>query len=250
MADNSTNSPCRSGLPLFGLMLAIGLIISTYIFSNAAIKATSFNDVIKVRGFATKHVQSDFASWTIYLKTKSDPDNISTASKRLEQDKNKLIAYLKAHNIKTKDILVKPMDISETYKINEKGYNTDKISYYKLRLPVHINTTDVYAIAKAESEINKLMQKDIILSVSDPSYSYLKANKEKADLLTKATQNALQRANIIAQSGGSELGHIKAARLGSFKVMSSTETNEEGYSNSATIDKKITAVVTVDFSVK
>lgn len=252
MSKNETVQ-CKSSLPLFGLMLALGIIIASYILGNAVVQATSFNDVIKVRGFATEYVKSDLASWSIYIETNCAPAKLKNSYKQLDQEKEKVIAYLKSHKIDINEISVKPINISEKYKNNEKGYRTEEIHSYGLSMPLAINTANVYNVKNAVTEINGLMQKmgaGVKLNPLQPSYSYLKANDKKANLLKKASENARERAMLIAQSGGSKLGAIKAARLGSFKVMASTANEEDGYSDTSTINKKITAVVTIDYSVE
>ena len=69
-------------------------------------------------------------------------------------------------------------------------------------------------------------------------------------MLAEATKNAKERAQGIAQAGGSKVGTIVALSSGVFQVTAknSVDVDNAGAYDTTTIDKKITATVKADFS--
>jgi len=62
-----------------------------------------------------------------------------------------------------------------------------------------------------------------------------------------------EKRKAIAAGSGVKLGFLKAARQGSFSIRSAKSTNissEDTYDDTCSIAKKITAIVTVDYSMK
>ena len=54
----------------FGFLLALGLVISTYLVTNAMRDIRMSHQIIKVRGYAETQVESDLAMWNITVKAR------------------------------------------------------------------------------------------------------------------------------------------------------------------------------------
>jgi hypothetical protein len=83
-------------------------------------------------------------------------------------------------------------------------------------------------------------------------YYYNKLADLRLDLLTKATENAKERAQRIAQSTGAQINFLQSAATGVFQVTAknSVDVSDYGVYDTTSIDKKITAVVKTSFSLK
>ena len=71
-------------------------------------------------------------------------------------------------------------------------------------------------------------------------------------LLEAATKNAYERAKVLTESCGSEVGSLLSASQGIFQVLSpgGGDISDYGTYDKSTIDKEIKAVVTLEFSTK
>jgi hypothetical protein len=71
-------------------------------------------------------------------------------------------------------------------------------------------------------------------------------------MLSEATADARQRAEQILKSAGSRLGPVRSVRTGVFQITRphSTEVSDYGMYDTSTIEKDITAVLTLSFAVQ
>ena len=85
-----------------------------------------------------------------------------------------------------------------------------------------------------------------------PSYYYTQVDALKSELLIAATQDARERAKTLAEGSGVNLGPLRAARQGVFSVRPADVSgiSETSTDSVASISKKVSAVVTVDYAMK
>ncbi|MBA7470467.1 hypothetical protein ES707_05754 [subsurface metagenome] len=238
-------------LALFGLILAIGLIISTYLVTDVIRDVRLSHQIIKVRGYAEKIVESDLAIWEIYFGIRSE--NIKKGYPVIEDQKKQVLAFLKEQGVDQGEIHIFSMSINEQNKLDENANITNEIDFFQLQQIIEITSSDVHKIAGVSSDITQLLKTGIAIQSSSPNYYYSKVNDLKSELLTEATQDARMRAQTLATGSGVKLGFLKAARQGSFSIRSAKSTNissEDTYDDTYSITKKITAIVTVDYSMK
>ena len=74
----------------------------------------------------------------------------------------------------------------------------------------------------------------------------------KVDLLGDATADARRRAETIAAQAGCRVGEVRTARMGVLQVTEpdSTDTSSQGVYDTSTIDKDVTAVVSLTIVVE
>jgi hypothetical protein len=85
-----------------------------------------------------------------------------------------------------------------------------------------------------------------------PNYFYTKLDELKIEMLATATENAKQRAENMAKASGNRIGFMRSARMGVFQITSpnSTDVSDSGINDTSSIEKKVTAVVSVTFSIE
>ena len=238
-------------LALFGLILAIGLIISTYLVTDVIRDVRLSHQIIKVRGYAENIVESDLAVWRIYFGIRSE--NIQKGYPVIEDQKKQVLAFLKEHGVDQGEIHIFSVSISEQNKLDDNGNATNEIDFFQLQQMIEITSSDVHKIAKTSTDITQLLKTGVAIQSLSPDYYYSKVNDLKSELLTEATQDARMRAKTLAAGSGVKLGFLKAARQGSFSIRSAKSTNissDDTYDDTYSITKKITAIVTVDYSMK
>ncbi len=238
-------------MPLLGLTLALGLIVSTYLVTDTLHDIRLSHQIIKVRGYAEQTVESDRALWTLSLRIQSD--TIKNAYPLLTAQTRQIKVFLNEQGIDDPAIHEFPISIHEQYKLNEQGISTNEIDHYALEQGLRIDSSDVRKIAEVSTQITRLIEQGIAVQSHSPQFYFSGVNELKSQLLTRATQDARVRAQTLAEGSGAKLGFLKAARQGSFGILAAHTSNvayEEGYDDTSSIMKKVTAVVTVDYSME
>jgi hypothetical protein len=238
-------------LPIMGTIIALGVILSTLLVTNVIRDVRLSHQIIKVRGYAEKEVESDLVIWEIRFAITSR--DIAKDYSRIEEHRDKISTYLDDQGVKESEIKIGSVNRSERMKRDNEGNTTNIVDYYILSQKMEITSKDVYKIEKVATSITQLMKYGISIESYQPKYYYSKINDIKSELLTEATKDARFRAKTLAEGSGVRLGYLRAARQGSFSIRSAKDTNistEDYYDDTASIKKKITAVVTVDYSMQ
>ena len=161
------------------------------------------------------------------------------ASKKIEDWKKEQISYLGINNY-------------PTYKRDAKGNFTQDVAFYNYDQTLKITSDDPELINKVYLQIPSLIQKGITVQAFAPEYYYSDLNKKKAELLKAATADAKVRAQGMLKATNNRVGKISSVKMGVMQITpaDSNEVSDWGINDSSTIDKKITAVANVVFSVK
>jgi hypothetical protein len=129
---------------------------------------------------------------------------------------------------------------------DNRGTVSQVFSGYKLSQTVKIESMDMARIESLSREVTELIEKGIEFNSADPRYFYTKLSSLKMDLLSKASADARQRAETIAQSVEGKLGKLKKANMGVFQITGKNSAEEFSYGGSFnTKDKFKTASITI-----
>jgi hypothetical protein len=234
----------------FGFMIAISVVLSTYLVTDAMRDIRMSHQIIKVRGYAETPVQSDLAKWNISVR--ASDKKIAEAYHMLATDRAKVLNFLKSNGLKDADVQIGSVTVSELKKRSETGQLTNETETYLLSQTIGIKCTDVSIVAKASTKIPDLLGEGVELHAHAPMYYYTQVNELKSALLVNATKDARERAKTLAEGSGVRLGPLRAARQGVFSVRAadSTGISESSSEDTSSIGKKVAAVVTVDYAMK
>jgi len=113
-----------------------------------------------------------------------------------------------------------------------------------------METPDVYLVNNLSIKVAENFS-DIDLS-NNTNYYYNNLKNIRADMLSEATRNAKERAEGVASAGGAIIGSITSLSSGVFQVtaVNSVDFSDYGSYNTNAIEKKITATVKANFSVR
>lgn len=233
-------------IPL-GFLLALGLVISTYLVTNVARDILMAHQIIKVRGYAEIPVESDLAIWHISVKAKDS--NMAYAYPVLSAHREEVLTFLEENGVKSEEIRIIPVQVRERKKRTEKGHETSEIEAFQLSQDITVKSKDVHNISRIAISIADLLGRGVHLKTEMPGYYYTGVNALKSDLLVEATKDARVRAKTLAEGSGATLGPLRAARQGRFSVQSADASSiaEKAGDNVSSIAKKVTAVVTFDY---
>jgi hypothetical protein len=117
---------------------------------------------------------------------------------------------------------------------------------------VEIESKDVERVRDISLESTELIEQGVQFESLEPEYLYTKLDELKVEMLAKATENAKLRAENMARSAGNRIGFMRSAKMGVFQITpaNSTDVSDSGVNDTSSLDKKVTAVVSVTFAIE
>ncbi|MBI5144780.1 MAG: SIMPL domain-containing protein [Candidatus Omnitrophica bacterium] len=236
---------------ILGICFVIATIVSTIIFSKGLLQIKKFSgEVISVTGSAEKKIESDYIVWHSGFSRRES--QLKAAYGKIQDDLKKVKDYLLLKGIKENEIVVSQIATAVIYKKNEKGNDTNEIEGYLLSQGIEVKSNDVKRIDEVSRQSTELINQDIQFISGAPEYFYTKLADLKIEMLSKATEDAKQRAISMANSTGNKIGAIRSAKMGVFQItpITSTDVSWYGENDTSSFEKKVMAVVTASFAIE
>ncbi len=245
----SNISGSRLAMFLLGATLALGFTLSAHMLSNA-IERLKHENSIKVKGTADKVVTSDSATWTTSYSVRAA--NLKDGFAQLEQQREVVKKFLADAQIPESECTYSALITNQEFKKDERGHDTNEIELYLLHQNVEIKSTDVERVQNVSKSITDLIKEGVEIKSYSPSFVFSGLEKLKLDLLGAATKNAYERAQALADNSGGRVGSLSSASQGVFQItpVDSTEVTDSGEYDTSTIEKKVKAVVTLEFHIQ
>lgn len=236
---------------VLGLLIALGAVLSTFIFSNAVIQFQKLQaQAITVTGSASQKVTSDLATWNAGVETRNP--NIKAGYAKLESDAKIIKEFLISNGIKEDEIEFSPVNSYAMYKRTANGYETNYIDGYRLSQSLSVTSKDIEKISNISKSVAVLIDKNVELSQNNVQYFVSNLDDLKIAVLAEATKNAKSRAESMVKSTHGRIGVMNSAKMGVFQIVpeNSTEVSDYGINDTRSIEKKVIAVVNATFTVK
>lgn len=232
-----------------GSALAIGLIISALVLGHSYQNKKDGNDSVAVTGSAKKRIVSDLVTWRASLAYNSE--ELSAAYNTLSENMPKVKKYLLDNGVAENEVTVSAISSTTQYKRDQNDNETSELMGYRLAQSISVRSKKVQLVAKLARESTELINQGILIESSSPEYYFTGLEDLKIEMLGEAAKNARVRAEQIAANTGSSVGTIRSARMGVMQITArdSTDVSDYGINDTSTIDKDVTAVVKVSFTV-
>ena len=232
------------------VVLSCSLVISTFIGSEAIREFKQADDVLVVTGSAKRPIRSDYI--IVRLVVSSQDSTAPTAYQNLKRQTERLQDYLQDQQVPDDAITLGAI---ENYAIPERtinGRETGRILSYRLTQRLEIRSAEVEKYAQLAQQANELINEGINLVSQPPEYLYTKLSELRIEMVAEATKDAKARADAIASSTGNQVGAVRSAKTGVFQITSrnSTDVSDYGIYDTSSLEKDITAVVSVKFGMK
>lgn len=246
----------NSTLKLAGtLSIAAAVVASFWILGGAIVRARGNGEEIRVTGSARRPIRSDFAIWTARIAYRSG--DVQTGYDSTKKGTDALIAYLTKRGFDRKEIVRGALRTNKLFAVTPGNENQGadtfrEIAGYDISQTVEVRSDKVDAVESVARESTELLAQGVALESDPPQYLYTKISDVKREILGDAAEDALRRAKEIATKSGAGVGQVRSVRMSPLQITSaySTEVSGEGINDTSSIDKAITAIVTVSFGIR
>ena len=231
-------------------VLSFSLVGSSFIFAQALSEFKQANDVLIVTGSAKRPIQSDYI--VVRFSVSSQEQTAQAAYQNLKNQIEKLQIYLQEQQVPDDAISLGAISNYTLPEITLNGRETGNILAYRLSQTLEIGSDQVEKYTELSQQANELINEGINLVSEPPQYLYTKLGQLRVEMVAEATKDAKARAEAIAKSSGNRVGAIRSAKTGVFQITSrnSTDVSDYGIYDTSSLEKDITAVVSVQFGME
>lgn len=241
---------------LIALLFALTLIVCTGMYSRSLIRVKSKDELIHVDGSARKPIRSDFILWNGSLTQTGA--TIAEAYGPLEANVGRVKDYLVGKGVPASEILpdaVSEEPVYEQVKNPKTGQYvaTTRITGYTLTQRITVKSHSVDLVDGLSRQSTELIGQGVPFKSETPLYLYTKLSELKVSMQAEAAKNARDRAEQIAASSGCRLGEVRSAKMFVPQITplySSSERSQDNADDTSSLDKNITAVVSVDYAIR
>lgn len=230
--------PLFAGLTLLAIAVGVG---SFAVADGIRERNPDQGDVLTVTGSAKRRIVSDYVVWNVSVT--SQQPTAARAAGELGAWASRLRAFLLDRDVRLGELTVQPI---ATEALTKRG----NVFAYRLTRRFQVRSPRVQEIAGVAESSSTLLTQGIPLAAGRPQYVYTKLPTLRLQLLAEATKDAQNRARVIAEATGADLGGLRGVDVGVFQVTSpnSTEVSDYGFYDTSTLEKDVTAVVNVTFA--
>ncbi|XGB43787.1 MAG: SIMPL domain-containing protein [Nodosilinea sp. LVE1205-7] len=246
-------SPSDKSFPqLFAglLTLSVALVISSLVGATAISNFKHANDVLVVTGSAKRTIRSDYMIWEFSVS--SQRPTAQAAYQDLQGQSQRVLAYLKNQKVPEKVLNVGAITTESIPAVDANGRETGQTLAYRLSQKFEIRSEEIDRYTQLSQQASELINEGINLVAQPPQYLYTKLSQVRVDMMAAATEDAKARATAIAKSSGDQVGSVRSAQAGVFQITprNSTDVSDYGIYDTTSIDKDITAVLSITFSMR
>jgi uncharacterized protein len=230
-------------------IMAAAVVVSAVILGGAIGNIRRGNDTITITGSARHPIRSDFVVWRAAVS--SQQSTMQAAYRDVRGYTERVKTYLKENRVPDGTVTFPSVETEQIEEWNERG-RTGRILAYRLTQRFEVRSDQVDSVTALSRRAAELISDGVPLMSEPPQFLFTKLADLRVEMLAEATKDARQRAETIAASAGSKIGAVRTARMGVFQITArnSTDVSDYGIYDTSSLEKDITAVVSLSFSVK
>lgn len=231
------------------LLLCVGIVWGSYYLGKGVENKGRPEGSIAVKGLGSQDFTADLIVLEGYFSVENDDLQLGFAESSRQKDE--LESFLIELGIPASEITFQAATYSELDRsiYNDTGKFIGYEPYFRLRQEFEIRSNEVAYVEKVSRKISDVLDKGIRINMYSPRYYYTKLADLKHEMIKKATQDAKERAEIIATQSGGELGALRDARMGVFQITGQYSDEDYSWGGSFnTADKEKTASITINLT--
>jgi hypothetical protein len=239
-----------AGLLALGVALALGLVVAAWIVASSLERIKLAGDKITVKGYAEQKVMSNAGTWRAIVSVRAN--DLPTAYRKLEQDDARVVRFIESvAAADAKNLQAGTVNTQTLLEFGPGGVQTGRILGYEINRQFEYSSANVAQIGQIAAGASSLISEGVAIHSLPPQYFYDDLNTVKVQLIGAATKDSLLRAQQFAANSGVTVGPLRSASQGVFQITSpnSTETADYGSYDTSTVEKRVKAVVTVEYAV-
>ncbi len=237
---------------LVQISLALAIIVSSIVLSNAFLNRNQEEDKIWVKGLGKTNFTSDLVVWRgSFTRIAID---LKTAYQELNKDRKLLEDYLLEQGIDPKDLVFEAVNINKDYRYDYDNHGNSRQVFvgYRLRQSISVSSQSVELIETVARDVTDLIHQGIEFHSEPPQYYYTGLSDLKIEMIATATEDGFIRAEQIASKSGASLGELKSARMGVFQIIG--QNSNENFSwggafNTHSKQKTATITMTLEYGI-
>ena len=208
--------------------------------------ASRSSDGITVTGSAKTTATADNAVWVLNVSLSSP--TVATAVKKVDADVAALSKYLTEGGIASEGLTLGAVATFANEEYNN-GNATGRILSYRATREVTVRSKDVELVSKLSQGIGTLLATGINANNYGPQYYISNLPELRPQLMAEAMKDAKVRAEALTEAVGGDIGALVNVKAGPIQITTpdSTMTADYGAYDTSTIEKTVTATVSVTF---
>jgi uncharacterized protein len=253
MSENGKSQLLRAAIAL-----ALGIVIAASIGAWSFVHVKNREQTIVVTGSARRRIKSDMIIWRTGVT--ANAGKLADDYQALSRDVARVKAYLISKGVPEDQIVISSITTRTIRRAGKEAISDNgeggaelagDIAGYSLQQQLEVRSPDVDKITKISREVTELMNQGLLLESFAPEYIYTKLGDLKVEMLGEAARDAKARAQQIASSTGNQVGGLRAAEMGVLQITppDSSEVTGYGVNDTSSLEKDITAVAHMTFSI-
>jgi hypothetical protein len=208
--------------------------------------ASRTNSGITVTGSSKTEAVADNVVWT--LNASQTSANVADAVRKVGADVDALTNYLTKGGVPADALTLGPVSTYGNQEYSNGNY-TGRILNYVANRDLTVRSKDVELISRLSQGIGALLQTGVSVNNYGPAYYVSTLPDLRPQLLAEAMKDAQVRAKAITDAVGGGVGAVLSVKSGVIQVTTpdSTMTTDVGAYDTSTIQKTVTATVSVTF---
>jgi hypothetical protein len=236
----------RKAVTIIAAAVIMSLAIGGGLMQVGSGFASRSSDGITVTGSAKTTATADNAVWVLNVSLSSP--TVATAVNKVDADVAALSQYLTKGGIPAEALTLGAV---ATFANEEfvNGNTTGRILSYRATREVTVRSTDVQLVAKLSQGIGSLLATGINANNYGPQYYISNLPELRPQLMAEAMKDAKVRAEALTKAVGGNIGSLVNVKAGPIQITTpdSTMTADYGAYDTTTIEKTVTATVSVTF---
>lgn len=245
---------------LFGLgsavVIGLAVVLAMSTLSGAIVRTRGGQEVIRVTGSARKDINSDFIIWNGQVAVRAE--TVGAAYEAVKKSTKQVKEYLTKNGIKPGEVATQAITTNPVYATvktpigNGQMSEVQKVVAYELSQTIEVQSSNVELLDKVSRNVTDLIASGVNFVSNPPQFIFTKISEEKVAILGDAAKDARQRAETIAKSAGASLGEVRSARMSPLQITPkySNTVSYDGENDRTSREKAITAIVSLEFSVR
>lgn len=239
------------------VIVGLSWIAGAALLGRSFVRGRTSDDIIRVVGSARRPIKSDFIIWR--GKVGRTAPQMAAAYTQLEGDMGKVTGYLRSKGIEKKEIFPQSISTQTLYQRtldangNEVADNSTlrAVAGYRLEQEIEVRSSKLELLDDLSRKSSELLARGVPFESQAPLYLFTKLSDLKVQMQAEAAKDARSRAQGIAQAAGASLGEVRWARMSAPNLtpLYSGSDNDGGVDDTSSLEKKITAIVTVGYGV-